>query len=359
MRTPTSLPTRLTVSSAAAATNTDAPPPPQVVRRPVLTKYTGMSSNSTWRRSASIWASSNQSASVMAPARKAPTMKCRPHQSAPKPQAARHTMPTNQRSFAGRRRIEPAVQPGEHGECAEERQLAADAPPVQQDQREHAPDRDVVETRVAQDALPDRLAQHRHLVQQQDQDGQRRDGAGHADADDELPRLRERPRPVAGRRAHRRRRQAAEEQRRAERKRRGQRGFAPMRPGVAQVELDAGDPHEHHHAPGREAAQQLHDVWGEDALVVVGEDLAQHAGAHQHAADDLDDDQRRPVVGAQQAPDQVRNREDDREGEEKGFGRAHAGGRGARSGRDPAWIARRSGGAGLRAARRASQGCSK
>jgi hypothetical protein len=76
-----------------AATNTAAPPSVQLVRRPVLRKNTGITTSSTWWRSRSIRSWSNQSVSMIAPARKAPTMKCRPDQSAPKAQAASQIRP--------------------------------------------------------------------------------------------------------------------------------------------------------------------------------------------------------------------------------------------------------------------------
>ena len=77
----------------------------------------------------------------------------------------------------------------DNGEGEQETDLPADALPVHQDQRQHAPDGDVVQAGVAQDALADRLAQDLQLLHEQDQDGQRGDRAGHADAEHELPGL--------------------------------------------------------------------------------------------------------------------------------------------------------------------------
>jgi hypothetical protein len=64
--------------------NTAEPPIAQLVRRPVLRKNTGITAISMLARRKSIFSWLNHSASITAPARKAPTMKCRPAQSAAK-----------------------------------------------------------------------------------------------------------------------------------------------------------------------------------------------------------------------------------------------------------------------------------
>ena len=61
-------------SSKAAATNTASPPTAQLVRRPVLKKNTGIITSNTWWRSMSMRSWLNQCASMMAPAKNAPTM---------------------------------------------------------------------------------------------------------------------------------------------------------------------------------------------------------------------------------------------------------------------------------------------
>ena len=82
---------------------------------------------------------------------------------------------------------ELANEDGGNAEQQQEAGLAANPLPVEQDQREHAPDHDVVEARVAQDALAERLAKDLQLFHQQHEDRQRGHGAGHADAENELP----------------------------------------------------------------------------------------------------------------------------------------------------------------------------
>ncbi|PAV66823.1 hypothetical protein WR25_02219 [Diploscapter pachys] len=86
--------------------------------------------------------------------------------------------------------------PGRDGEADQEARLSPDALPVEQDQREHAPDRDIVEAGVAQHALAQRRAQDGELFHQQHEDGERGDGAGHADAEHHLPVRTARPAPA-------------------------------------------------------------------------------------------------------------------------------------------------------------------
>ena len=115
-------------------------------------------------------------------------MKCRPDQSA---RETAGSQPDQRRRTSGRApgvaHINLRNDEGGERERREEAELAAHAVPVEQDQREHAPDRDVVEAGVAQDALADRLAQDVQFFHQQDQDRQRGHRAGHADAEHELP----------------------------------------------------------------------------------------------------------------------------------------------------------------------------
>jgi hypothetical protein len=168
-------------------------------------------------------------------------------------------------------------QPGGDGEGEQEGALAADALPVHQDQRQHAPDGDVVEAGIAQDALADGLAQDVELLHEQDQDGQRGHRTGHADADDELPGLRLLPHPAIET-EHQGRRPAAEKQRRTERQAGGDAALAAMRPGFPEVEFDAGDHHEQHHRPPGDAVQRLDDGRVEDELVIVGKTLPRMPG---------------------------------------------------------------------------------
>jgi hypothetical protein len=115
-------------------------------------------------------------------------MKCRPARSAAKPQAASQISPTYQRSDAsGIQRISRGKPQATGANSSRNNSCSADAMPVQQDQREHAPDREIVQAGVAQDALAHRLAQDAELFHQQDQDRQRRHRARHADTEHELP----------------------------------------------------------------------------------------------------------------------------------------------------------------------------
>ena len=188
---------------------------------------------------------------MTAPARNAPTMKCRPDQSAPKAHSASQISATYQRSRSGSRCISRRKPIADDGEGDQEAGLLADALPVHQDQRQHAPDGDVVQAGVAQDALADGLAQDLQLFHEQDQDGQRGDRAGHADAEHELPghapsgrSSRRRP---AGPRPRRSRRAAATPSARPA----VIAALAAVLPGLPQVEFDAGDHHEAASPPTR------------------------------------------------------------------------------------------------------------
>src|ERR1041385_115989 len=69
----------------------------------------------------------------------------------------------------------------------EETELPSDAIPVEQDEREDAPDGDIIKAGITQDALADGLAQNVELFQEKYQDRQRRNRTRHTDADDQLP----------------------------------------------------------------------------------------------------------------------------------------------------------------------------
>ncbi len=142
----------------------------------------------------------------------------------------------------------------EHGECCQEGNLLADPAPVHQDQRQHPPDGDVVDTCVAQDALTDWLAQDLELFHEQDQDRQRGDRAGHADAKHELPGQRSWADPAlleqqngGG--------DTTKKQRGRERETGGNRALATVVPGLLEVDLDAGDHDEEHDCPPRDPVQ--------------------------------------------------------------------------------------------------------
>src|SRR6266567_1264863 len=80
-----------------------------------------------------------------------------------------------------------ADEEGHKPEDDKKTELTSDTVPIEQDDREHAPDGDVVETGVTQNALADRLAQDAELFHEEHQDRESGDRAGHADADDKLP----------------------------------------------------------------------------------------------------------------------------------------------------------------------------
>lgn len=88
---------------------------------------------------------------------------------------------------------------GHCGEQDEEEAVPADAFPVEQYDRQQAPDRDVVKAGIAQHPLAERQAQHGELFEKHHEDRQRGHGAGHADSKDELPRRSVRPDPALSR----------------------------------------------------------------------------------------------------------------------------------------------------------------
>ncbi len=103
--TPASLPATEAASRTPAARKTAAPPRSHWVRRPVLRKKTGMMASRTWSRNRSIRSRPNHDWSSTTPARKDPTMKCRPDQSPARPHSASQIRATCQRSFSGMRVI--------------------------------------------------------------------------------------------------------------------------------------------------------------------------------------------------------------------------------------------------------------
>ena len=96
--TPRRLPATEATSSTPATANTAVPPTSHCVRRPVDKKNTGIMNRSTALRTRSKCPSSNHWRSMMTPARKAPTMKCRPLASEPSAHSSSHIRPKAQRS---------------------------------------------------------------------------------------------------------------------------------------------------------------------------------------------------------------------------------------------------------------------
>jgi len=128
--------------------------------------------------------------------------------------------------------------------------------------------------------------------------------------------------PIQTRRGHQQRRgEAAEEHRRAQREPGRDGAFGAVLPRQLQVELDAGDPDEEHHRPPGDAVQRLHHLHIEDRLVDAREGGAEQPRPEQDAGEDLHHHQRRPVVGAAEAPDEVGQREDDPHRDQEEFSR--------------------------------------
>ncbi len=65
----------------------------------------------------------------------------------------------------------------------------------------------------------------------------------------------------------------------SERERGGRAGLATIRPGRAQIELDARTPDEQHHRPPGKAVERGYDVGPEDRRMKVREGRTQHAGS--------------------------------------------------------------------------------
>jgi len=155
--------------------------------QPVLRKNTGISTSSTFLNSASSCSWPNQSASITTPARKAPTMKCRPAQSAPKEQAISQIMATYQRSLVCRRFIRRRKA---KVSSANATRKPSWRPTLPQSSNRSAPARPRWRRHPgwhnAGCADPSAGAEF-PVFQQQHQHRQRGDGAGHAGAQHELP----------------------------------------------------------------------------------------------------------------------------------------------------------------------------
>ena len=194
-------------------------------------------------------------------------------------------------------------------EC-QKRALPRDALHIEQDQRQHRPDRQIIQTGIAQQALTQFLAEDLQLFHQQHQNGQGRYRTGHADAEHALIIEPFRPQPSRpGQDQHRRRCPCQE--RHSQRKTSGDRGFAPSPPRSGKVQLHPGDKDEHHHRPPGNTVQCANHLGREDGLVIGRERRAHHAGAQDDARHDLHHNQRRVIVGAQDAPHQIGQTKDD------------------------------------------------
>jgi len=204
-------------------------------------------------------------------------------------------------------------------EDKQEHHLPADALPVHQHGRQHAPDGDVVEAGIAQDALAQRRAQDLEFLHQQDQDRQRGDRAGHADPDHELPGPPVQAQPAVELQ-HAQPHPGTQQQRHAQRQCGRGTGIATVRPRGPDVQLDPGDHHEQHHRPPRNAVQRHDHVGVEDRAVVIREGVTEQPRPQQHAGDDLHNHQRREVVQPPEAPDGVRHQEDDRHRDQEQLG---------------------------------------
>ena len=198
--------------------------------------------------------------------------------------------------------------------------LPTDPLPVQHDQRQHAPDGDVVEAGIAQDALAERPPQDVELFHEQHQDRQGRDRAGHADAEDHLPFPGSCSGP-AGKAQQTHGHNGPQCQGRCQGQSGGNPGLDPMRPGLAEVQFQTGDEDEDHHRPPGHAVQRHDHLRIEDRGMSVGEGGAEHTGAQQDAGDYLHHNQRCIVLRSKAAPDQIGHAEDDQHGHQKELGR--------------------------------------
>jgi hypothetical protein len=111
----------------------------------------------------------------------------------------------------------------------------------------------------------------------------------------------------------------AQQQRGCEREAGGEDALPAMDPGLLQVEFDACDPNENHHCPPGDAVQRLDYRLCKDQRVVSREKSSQDAGAQQNSSDDLHDNEWGVVVGVAHAPDQIRDGEDDPDGDQEDF----------------------------------------
>ena len=178
--------------------------------------------------------------------------------------------------------------------------LAPDAFPVHQDQRQHAPDGDVVQAGVAQDALA-RLGAGSPAFPSAGSGWAGGNGAGHATpATNCQGALLRRP----SRRARQQHgsRQAAEGQGHAQGERGGEaaRGGAPGLARSSRCRRSTRTPS----PPTRPRRSAPMITRREHEAVVVGEGRTEQARPEQDAGEDLHHHQRRDVVGATQAPDE-------------------------------------------------------
>jgi hypothetical protein len=93
-------------------------------------------------------------------------------------------------------------------------------------------------------------------------------------------------------------------------------------PDLFQVELDTGQHHEQHHAP-LAMPFRVFTTSGLNTNRWYSGMAAQHARAEHDAHDDLDDRQRRKIIGPAQPPDQEGRDENQQHRQQKDFGGAH------------------------------------
>jgi hypothetical protein len=155
--TPIQLAATDATSSSAAARNTWPPPTSHCVRRPVLRKNTGIMTSSTWWRSRSIRRWSNQSRVHHHPGQERADHEVQAGPVGAQRAQRQPDQPDVPAVALLRRRISHAECPGRHARRRPGRPACRPRAPVHQDQRQHAPDGDVVQAGVAQDALAQRL----------------------------------------------------------------------------------------------------------------------------------------------------------------------------------------------------------
>ena len=216
-----------------------------------------------------------------------------------------------------------AHQPGGEPEQHQKQPLPPDPLPIEQDQCQHTPDCDIVKAGIAQQPVTQRLAKDAELFHQQHQNRQRRHRAGHADAQHRLAEAALQTDP-ARRLQQQCRSRSAEQQRHQQCSGGRGQGFAPIGPGIMQIQFQPGGKHEQHHRPPGNAVQRPDDLRIEHKGISAGIDRAQHTGAEQDAADNLHHHQRSIAIGASQPPDGIRHRQNDRQRDQENFAGAHA-----------------------------------
>ncbi len=150
-------------------------------------------------------------------------------------------IPTGHRSFSARRRIKARIATAAAAKRTRNASCRPDSLPIEQDERQHGPDGDIVKARIAQQPLAERFAQDLEFTHDEQQHRQCGHGAGHADAQYGLPWSAFSARP-AGKAQQDERRPAAEDHGYDEREGSGRAGLTTIEPGRAQVELDPGTP---------------------------------------------------------------------------------------------------------------------